>query len=542
MLNRRPVRIATIDKRPVPSPGRHRNRGQVLVLFAGSILLLLMMAAVVVDVSWYWVNSLRVQRAADAAALAGAVMLPNRVPDAYQLANEEATKNGYTASAKVTVTPHWDKSQPRQLDVTIDARADTFFMRVVGISSIAISRTGKAEFTLPAPMGSPQNYYGVGFYESKTGAQPVNDPLTGKPLASQGFWGAMFTSGGLRENGDRYGPAYLGNGVAGKAKGDPNPDYDPDGYDYIVEVGPNGEVRLFDPIFCATGSNSHSGSYGAGDHWTDHFPSQVLAPVGVTYRLFNTRGTLATTSDDGTAIATLAYDPAGKTLGDMSGNFGTPQNATDPNLQDCSTNPAHNQWVTVASGLAQGFYRLNVNTSLDANNKNVGAENLFSIWVHANSGNARVYGSGRMAAYTNLDAGNQTFYFSQIEKVHAGKTLEIQLFDPGESSGNAFLRFLSPDGNAYNYATFDWTADDGRSGTNVTSLQTSINGAAQFNNHLVTIEIQLPKTYGKVGLNPPGDITDEDGWWRIEYNINAANDTTTWAVSIRGNPVHLIIP
>ena len=29
-----------------------------------------------------------------------------------------------------------------------------------------------------------------------------------------------------------------------------------------------------------------------------------------------------------------------------------------------------------------------------------------------------------MAAYTNLDAGNQTFYFSQIEAVHAGKQLE----------------------------------------------------------------------------------------------------------------------
>ena len=67
-------------------------RGQVLVIFAGSILLLLMLAAVVVDVSWYWVNSLRIQRAADAAALAGAVMLPNRVADAYTLADEEATK------------------------------------------------------------------------------------------------------------------------------------------------------------------------------------------------------------------------------------------------------------------------------------------------------------------------------------------------------------------------------------------------------------------------------------------------------------------
>ena len=68
-----------------------------------------------------------------------------------------------------------------------------------------------------------------------------------------------------------------------------------------------------------------------------------------------------------------------------------------------------------------------------------------------------------MAAYTNLDGGLQKFYFAQIEKVHAGKTMVIHLFDPGEASGNAYLRILSPDGNVYHYQTFDWTSDDGRS-------------------------------------------------------------------------------
>ena len=62
----------------------------------------------------------------------------------------------------------------------------------------------------------------------------------------------------------------------------------------------------------------------------------------------------------------------------------------------------------------------------------------------------------------NLDGGLQNFYFAQIEKVHAGKTMVIHLFDPGEASGNAYLRVLSPDGNIYHYQTFDWTSDDGR--------------------------------------------------------------------------------
>ena len=392
-------------------------------------------------------------------------------------------------------------------------------------------------------MGSPQNYFGVGFYESSSGALTVDDPVSGMPLTSQGFWGAIFTSGGIRENGDRYAPAFLGNGVPGSAKGDPNPDYDANGYDYIVEVGGGGEIRLFDPIFCATGFNGRGGFFGAGDHWTDHPPAVVVAPVAVTYHLYNTRGTLANNLDDGAPVVSdLTFDPGTRTLGDLSGSFGTPQNSKDVNAQDCATDPAHNQWVTVASGLAPGYYRLNVDTSVATPNLQVGAENMFAIWASAVGGNARVYGSGRMAAYTQLDAGSQTFYFAQIERAHAGKTLEIELFDPGESAGDAFLRFLNPDGDKYTYATFDWESDDGRSGTGVTSLQTSVAGKAQFNNHLVTISIDLGKKYGDKGLNPPGDVTDEQGWWQIEYNINAANDTTTWGVSIRGNPVHLILP
>src|SRR6185503_11772865 len=146
MLNHRPAPTDTMTRPSTSSTDRRRNRGQVLVVFAGSVLLLMMLAAVVVDVSWYWVNSLRVQRAADAAALAGAVMLPNRVADAYQLAEEEATKNGYPIGGTVNVTPHWEKTDPRQLDVTIDAPVGTFFMRVIGISSIPIVRSSTAEF------------------------------------------------------------------------------------------------------------------------------------------------------------------------------------------------------------------------------------------------------------------------------------------------------------------------------------------------------------------------------------------------------------
>ncbi len=144
----------------------------------------------------------------------------------------------------------------------------------------------------------------------------------------------------------------------------------------------------------------------------------------------------------------------------MRGAFGTPQNRRPRDLQDCSANPAHNQWVQMADRQLARERDVPAQRQHQPRRgqQNVGAENLFSIWVKSGRLGARVYGGGRMAAYTNLDAGQQKFYFAQIEKVHAGKTMEIHLFDPGEASGNAYLRILSPDGNVYHYQTFDWTS------------------------------------------------------------------------------------
>lgn len=162
----------TNDRQPVARAGQPTaktpSQGQILVIFAGALLVLMLMAAVVVDVSWYWVNSLRVQRAADAAALAGAVELP-KYPDAgsghaYDLAYKEAAKNGYTNGVGgVVVTPLQDATYPNRLNVRIDAPIGTFFMRVVGIKSIAVSRTSKAEYVQPVPMGSPDPFFGVGY-------------------------------------------------------------------------------------------------------------------------------------------------------------------------------------------------------------------------------------------------------------------------------------------------------------------------------------------------------------------------------------------
>ena len=397
---------------------------------------------------------------------------------------------------------------------------------------------------------------------------PVTEPVPIPPgeavqPTSQGFWGAIFTAGAARRNGDRYAPrwTYGGESVA-------NAEHIDTGYDYTVEIrSSNGRVHIFDPVFCATGVNpAGSGNYGAGDHWTERPDSGVDVPDGpvtTEFTLYDTKGTVINKLDD-TVVASrdatrhvhptrvessTILIPARLRGGGGPGAGDIPDRGRDRRLSGSR--------LATTSGSRSPDVRCReeptASTSSRATPANAGtaAENMWSIYVGADgaAGSARVYGEARMVGYSNLTGATalQAFYLTQIERIHAGKTMEIRLFDPGDVAGNATLRIKSPDGNAYNDATFSYQADgecnagvsDACSGSGRTSIQTAISGASSFDNSVITITVVLPTTYGQGGLRPGGQT--EDGWWKIEYEVGAANDTTTWEVSILENPVHLVV-
>jgi Flp pilus assembly protein TadG len=555
---------------------RAASRGQVLVIFAAGLVTLLSLAAVVIDVSWYWANTLRVQRAADAAALAGVVYLPGNVAAADAAAVTAAGQNGYalTNGCKADdVTPtsvpgicaSQDSANDRQLDVTVSAPVGTFFMRLLGISTITATRASKALYVLPVPMGSPLNYLGVGCFRTQSGNQPVCTnsgqsngasgipnatvanpiPLTGptapSQLNSQGFFDSVITKGGDSGNGDAYGP------TGDSGRGGTNPTYNPAGVYYEVLIPPGdsaGSVSIFDPGYCAVNS-----SYGAGDHWI----AGSQNPVSTYYNLWDTNGNV--------------YKTADYILKANSGSLFESQTGSDTALGGPGSMPAcdayHDKWWPMATGLPAGLYYLQVTTTKvllsnggqDADpagasiNANVNAENMYSLEVTATgSANPQVFGAGKMVAYNNVNGGDQLFYLAQIPKNDAGKTLEIDLFDVGDVSGQAVLYVQSPDGNVYTNATFNFTADSmcasSCSANGVTSITATTSGGSHpYNDSWLTILIPLPSTYGSVGLTPPGET--QPGWWKIDYRIAAgvqSNDTTTWRVGVRGNPVHLIVP
>ena len=203
---------------PSPTERPSGARGQILVIFAGGMILFLLLMALIIDVGWYWSGQLKMQRAADAAALAGVVYLPGDYASANKAVLAIAKMNGYVPDADTSVTSAIDANNIRQLDVTITDKIGTFFLRTIGIQGISATRSSRALYVVPVPMGSPQNYYGVYQLNCATGC-----PSAG--LA--GFWRLGESSGtnAADASGGGHPGTYANSptlGQPGALAGDPN--------------------------------------------------------------------------------------------------------------------------------------------------------------------------------------------------------------------------------------------------------------------------------------------------------------------------------
>ena len=127
---------------------RKSESGQAFVLMALSLVVIMGMAALVVDVGNWYHTKRRLQGTADAAALAGAQLLPTDSVGAQAMALNYAGKNGGdVAGSDIAVT------STVVADDTIGVRARKtdagFFGGVLGIASADISARAKARVGPP---------------------------------------------------------------------------------------------------------------------------------------------------------------------------------------------------------------------------------------------------------------------------------------------------------------------------------------------------------------------------------------------------------
>jgi len=127
---------------------RKSENGQAIVLMALSLVVIMGMAALVVDVGSWYRTQRRLQGTADAAALAGAQLLPDDSNGAQSMALDYANKNGGNVlGADITVTS--TVSANDTISVKAKKTDSGVFSSILGIGSSDISARAKARVGPP---------------------------------------------------------------------------------------------------------------------------------------------------------------------------------------------------------------------------------------------------------------------------------------------------------------------------------------------------------------------------------------------------------
>jgi hypothetical protein len=144
------------------SSRRWRARGEqgiTTVLVALLLLPMLTFVAIGVDTSTWYGRAGELQRAADSAALAGTVWMPNLVK-ATSVATDSLARNGIVDGVGNIEVAIRQGATPTSLSVTVTDRRAARMMPGVFSRNQAIRRSAEAEYYLPLPLGSPLNFFG----------------------------------------------------------------------------------------------------------------------------------------------------------------------------------------------------------------------------------------------------------------------------------------------------------------------------------------------------------------------------------------------
>ena len=123
------------------------EQGVVAVWMAMLMVVLIAFTGWAVDYAHWNDERTHMQKAADAAALAGAVYLPDDPAGAFAAARSIASKNGYSSGVSTAVG-----TNVNQLKVTINTSVKNSFAVAIGIGNTSLSRHATSEFESPQPL------------------------------------------------------------------------------------------------------------------------------------------------------------------------------------------------------------------------------------------------------------------------------------------------------------------------------------------------------------------------------------------------------
>ncbi len=538
------------------------QRGQTIIIIGFVILFVILLLGLVIDSVRLYILSAQAERAAEAGALAGALYMPTYFSttspdgeDAIMRACAVLQQNGITncpappgqVGAAISVVT----GNQYELQVTVTLQADVFFLAYVdpNLASATVSRDARAEYLPPIQLGSRSTYFG----------DPVDEQ------ANQSFWARINGPWELKENGDAYTPLWEEGPTDPIAHPDggsysfnrwtpavcctnhqqwPSPITNPDqhppnftgaagtlGYNYaiVVPAGAQVKVQIFNPAFDPSGSNLTDDDIGSACNDPTFGCAAFDKPneyLQMTYSLYSAPIPFERSQD--TLLTSPAFSPHSLDLysSDLSKHSCTGQ-AYDPLLAACVAIPSYvDGWHTLYTITNPGTYRLVAEAT------GYYGEHGYGVKLTGDDGSSpppagtQLWGWNDMCVYFKTSGADSIFDLGEIPAAYAGKTLDFSLFDPGDSSGNVYMKILDPSGNPVQLPS--WVRTVGGSGG------TELDATGRIYNGLwLHMPIAIPATY-----NP----TPGNDWWQIEYLTpnGQPTDTITINISLNGSPIHLV--
>ncbi|WP_028645736.1 pilus assembly protein TadG-related protein [Nocardioides sp. URHA0020] len=566
----------------------------VVTLFISALLFGL--CAITVDVARWYAEAQRVQKAADAAASAGVIYMPQDIASATSTARNIAMRNGYpnSGTTSVTVKPG---TQPSQLDVTVTSRVNNIFGRMFGLGTTTISRRAVSDYTGPQPMGSPCNTLGNEPAGGNTLSGPVASQLTVPADAicstTPQFWMNVNGPNVTKGNGDQYAVRNCASSDVSGCTGTTNDEFDPMGYFYMVRIQPAAvnhaiTLQLYDPAFVATDDFCKTAPTGTvtSDNWNDYATSDAKSRYFKTVTSPNSFCTGDNMSDAASG-ATITSFGLRQPSDSQNPRAATPQpgctkqypgyasdKVTATTLQQSSVDynralaRVFHQWVTLCTftPTEAGDYYLQVRTNValggavpktsttgsyeptgnladfamyrqtgDDTAVKGGGSNRFAVRGYGAgipAGSLSVSALGKMSIYANATGASQTFNLIRLMPAAAGQTLVFKFFDIGDAASSGSLTVVPPTD-----AAVALTNCKG-SGFKTQSLPTcSISIDSSWNGKSETVAVPIPSNY-------TCHYTGIGGcWFRLNVTFGggaSVNDTTTWTAYVSGDPVRLI--
>lgn len=567
-----------VDSHPLPSDDVHAahatsrlagedggriggDGGYALVLTALILVPLCIFTASAVDLGAWYAQASRMQRAADAASLAGVVWLPNSAA-AVNASNASLSRNwtGSGAAPQCGAGATCGIANGTQWRVEVGQASQLFFAKVANVESFSITRGATAAVNPPIPLGSPLPSFGNNIKPGciaptvPPAAPGCNLDPSGNPLPL--LWASINGPYRHHQDGDPFATRCWGNEgsentctTTAQSMANPappggqarfNPEYKPNGYLYAVDVRTPGAVtvEIYDaacnngatpvPPAASPGRNVPSDQGCGGDTGTEF---QIYRDTG-TSQIDTSAANVMTTCTTGTGRM-VARPTQGPTYS--------------------------NRWVTLCTFVAPaaGVYPLQVRndnipgicpfTNVQTPNACVG--NGINSYAVRSTPNSRVYAIDYMSIWTNVAGVTSTFHLAEVLPVHKGKKVVIDMYDPGDgASGDYTMTFTGPPatvgGSPTNYSC-TWKRSGIQDGVSTLSgapspcsiaTRTS-GGGSQFNGTWLHIAIQLPTNY-----TCPTAGAGADCWWKVRYNFSggAPTDRTVWTFKVIGDPIHLV--